>query len=143
MSTLENLPVALNHISKQSILCQISILLDPFLFIIFQFITFVFSPALRSEVTGFSVFSEGAHKTSLTCSHASTRTKSTSTKSPGKIEILPASTKPIQAILCTNSKHSPNNAAMIIIFSLSTKSWVFTQWFELRAKTNQRTRAAL
>lgn len=116
LSVLENLPVALNHISKQNILCRISFLSDLFLFIIFLFIPFILSPALRSEATGFSVFSESAHKTSLPCSHASTRTKSTSTKSPGKIEILPASTRPIQATLYTNSKRSPNNVAVTTVF---------------------------
>jgi len=73
LSALENLPVALNRISKQNSLCRISFPPDPFLFI-----TFIFSSILRSEATGSSVFSGSAHKTSLPCSHASTRTKPTS-----------------------------------------------------------------
>lgn len=59
------------------------------------------------------------------------------------LKIPPAPTKPIQAILYMNSKHSPNNAAMVTICSLSTNSRVFTQWFGLRAKPNLRTHAVL
>lgn len=130
MSALENLPVALNHISKQNGLCSISFLPDPFLFI-----TFISSSALRSAATGFSVFSGSAHKTSLPCSHTSTTTKPTSAKNPGRIKILPAPTKHIQVILFMNSKLPANNAVMITICSLSTNSWLQLLWFQLKAKS--------
>lgn len=68
-----------------------------------------------------SVFRE-CSQNSLPCCHA----RPTSTKSPVRIKILPASTKPVQVILHMNSKCSPNNATVITIYSLPANSWVFT-----------------
>lgn len=111
--SLQNLPVALNHIYKQNRLCKISFLPDPF-----PFSAFILSSALRIETAGSSVFSGSAHKTSLPYSHINTRAKTTRTKNSGRIKTLPAPTKPTQAILYTNSKCSPSSTATITIYPL-------------------------